>query len=249
MAGKNCVRVAVERRKRTATTSPYSENARRSYSAGHGADRVLLDQNSEQLWSGSFQLARQCGTRWCSRRWRKSHPWCGDARISEAPCVPRLSRERDSTERLLATPGQGTERRHAHGSNEREREVDQWLDSALRQYGKPTHGRFRDSRPATKAERDRIAAPHAGVALGTALPRWRSWRSWVGHRFARNRRSTASNIDHGTARRVRESRACDRAAQVARPAKEVGAAQAHATVRQRESRDSAELDSSLRRSH
>jgi len=109
--------------------------------------------------------------------------------------------------------------------NEREREVDQWLDSALRQYGKA------DARPGLeirvlanlKAERDRIAAPHRWWwALGTAAAALAILAAvWVGHSIREgNRRSTAATSTtepRGESARVELATA----PQVARPAKEV----------------------------
>ena len=120
--------------------------------------------------------------------------------------------------------------------NEREREVDQWLDSALRQYGKA------DARPGLeirvlanlKAERDRIAAPHRWWwALGNGRCRAGDPGGSLGWtQYSRGEPTKhGSNIDHGTARRVRESRALRPRRKSARASKRESRSAGHHGIR------------------
>jgi RNA polymerase sigma-70 factor (ECF subfamily) len=103
-------RVAVERRKRTATTSPYSENAAEKLIApGHGADRVLLDQERratlERLLSA---LPAQLRNALVLSALEEIAPREVAAMlgISEAAVRSRAFRAREILrEKLLATPG------------------------------------------------------------------------------------------------------------------------------------------------
>lgn len=102
--------MAVERRKRTATTSPYSENAAEKLIApGHGADRVLLDQERratlERLVSA---LPAQLRNALVLSALEEIAPREVAAMlgISEAAVRSRAFRAREILrEKLLATPG------------------------------------------------------------------------------------------------------------------------------------------------